>query len=129
MEVITRIGLVALGGALGSVSRYLLSASIPAWLGRIFLWGTFSVNVIGSFLIGIAWAYFESHDSLTHFRLFIIVGILGGFTTFSSFSLESITLLKDGHTNLAILYILMTNVVAIISAYGAYAIFKNIFST
>ena len=128
MHALYRILLVAAGGALGSVFRYILSSAIPIWLGRIFLWGTFTVNVIGSFIIGIAWAFFEGHSLMANTRLFIIVGFLGGFTTYSSFSLESINLFKDGQIKMALLYIFMTNIVAIVSAFGGYAIYKNLFS-
>ena len=126
MQALYRILAVAAGGALGSVFRYILASAIPVWLGRIFLWGTFTVNVVGSFIIGIAWAFFEKHTLLINMKLFIIVGLLGGFTTYSSFSLESINLFKDGQIKLALLYIFMTNVVAIISAFGGYAIYKNL---
>ena len=125
MGVLSRILVVALGGAFGSVFRYLLAASIPAWLGRIYLWGTFSVNVIGSFLIGMAWAFFERNTLLINWKLFIIIGFLGGFTTYSSFSLESLNLFKAGQVKLALLYIIGTNVVAIIAAFGGYAVLKN----
>lgn len=128
MQSLFRILAVAAGGALGSVFRYILASAIPLWLGRIFLWGTFTVNIIGSFLIGIAWAFFEDKSLLFNLRLFIIVGFLGGFTTYSSYSLESINLFKQGQVKLALLYIFMTNIVAIISAFGGYAIYKNLFS-
>ncbi len=124
MTAIYRILVVALGGAFGSVFRYLLAASIPTWLGRIYLWGTFSVNVIGSLIIGMAWAFFEKHTLLINWKLFIIVGFLGGFTTFSSFSLESINLFKEGHIRLMLLYIIATNITAIVSALIGYDLFK-----
>lgn len=126
MEGLYKILAVALGGALGSVFRFLLASAIPRWLGRIFLWGTLSVNILGSLLIGIAWAFFDQHQMITNWRLFIIIGILGGFTTYSSFSLEVLNLFRDGQTKTAILYILGTNLFAIGAAFGGYGITKNL---
>jgi CrcB protein len=125
MNAISRILVVALGGAFGSVFRYLLAAAIPGWIGRIYLWGTFSVNVAGSFLIGIAWAFFERHTLLINWKLFIIIGFLGGFTTYSSFSLEAINLFKSGQWKIAAAYITMTNIAAIAAAFTGYSVIKG----
>jgi len=102
--------LIALGGGIGSILRFLISAGIHEWMNRVFFWGTISVNIIGSFIIGIAWALFEQHVEQENLRFFIMIGLLGGFTTFSSFSLESLTLLKNEEFKLAISYILITNI-------------------
>ncbi len=126
MEGLIRVLLVALGGAIGSVLRYLLASAIPLWLGRIYLWGTLSVNIIGSFIIGICWAYFEENTSFYNLKIFIIIGILGGFTTYSSFSLEAINLFRDGQTKTAVFYILGTNIFALTAAWGGYAMMKNL---
>ncbi len=119
---------VALGGAIGSSLRFFLSAIIPKVLGRIFLWGTFSVNVIGSLFIGILWAYFENNLSNYNLKLFLVVGLLGGFTTFSSFSLETINLFKTDGMRSAIIYILATNTFGILAAFGGYYLSKEIMS-
>lgn len=89
---------VALGGACGSVLRYLVSSGVYQWLGKGFPYGTFSVNVIGSFLIGLlAEALILQRIAFTlEYRAAILVGVLGGFTTFSSFSLETIYLIEQG---------------------------------
>ena len=92
--------LVALGGALGSVMRYLVSvASIEAF-GTAFPWGTLAVNVIGSAAIGLCGALGVSGE----WRLLLVTGLLGGFTTFSAFSLET-GLLWERHPALAALYV------------------------
>lgn len=126
MNGLLKILFVGLGGAIGSILRYLLALSVPLWMGRIYLWGTLSVNVIGSFLIGLTWAFFEQNTISTNFRLFIFIGLLGGFTTFSSFSLEIINLFRDVQTKTAMIYILGTNFLAITIALGGYAIMKNL---
>jgi CrcB protein len=89
---------VALGGSLGSVLRFLVSTGTYQWLGRGFPYGTLAVNVIGSFLIGLlAEALILQRIAFAlEYRAGILVGIMGGFTTFSSFSLETIYLIEQG---------------------------------
>lgn len=89
---------IALGGAVGSVLRYLLSNGIGQWLGRGFPFGTLSVNLLGSFLMGLmAEALILQRVTLSmEYRVAILVGVFGGFTTFSSFSLETFYLLEQG---------------------------------
>jgi CrcB protein len=123
---LNKILLVALGGAIGSSFRYLLAAAIPRIIGKIFLWGTFSVNVIGSILIGILWAYFENEATSFNLKLFLVVGILGGFTTFSSFALESINLFKSQDVRMALFYIFATNIFGLFGAIGGYYLSKEI---
>lgn len=121
-----KILLVALGGAVGSSFRYILAAAIPKLIGKIFLWGTFSVNVIGSILIGILWAYFENNVSSFNLKLFLVVGVLGGFTTFSSFALESINLFKTDDFATALFYIFATNIFGLLGAFGGYYLSKEV---
>ena len=89
---------VALGGALGSVSRYWLSGLVAARFGESFPWGTLVINVTGSFIIGI-FAAFSDPDGRALIspgaRQFLMVGICGGYTTFSSFSLQTLRLVQD----------------------------------
>lgn len=87
---------VALGGALGSVSRFWLSNLVLKQAGTAFPYGTLAVNLIGSFAIGVAWSLLVQQQWGTdHYRPLVIAGFLGGFTTFSAFSLESIILLQQ----------------------------------
>ncbi|MCG9895178.1 MAG: fluoride efflux transporter CrcB [Fimbriimonadaceae bacterium] len=85
---------VAIGAALGGVLRYSASLALP-WDGRSFPWATFLVNMAGSLAIGIAFALWARPQDETA-RLFFISGVLGGFTTFSTFSLEAVRLASDG---------------------------------
>jgi len=90
---------VALGGALGSVARYACSGLAVRWLGSGFPWGTLFVNVAGSFAIGLLAALLTTEGRPLlggDARAFFMVGILGGFTTFSSFSLETLNLARSG---------------------------------
>jgi CrcB protein len=91
---------VAIGGALGSVSRFWLSGFIASRLGEIFPWGTILVNISGSFLIGIFSALTIAEGKLdpqsrTFAVQFLMIGICGGYTTFSSFSLQTLNLLRE----------------------------------
>jgi len=91
--------LIALGGALGSVGRFALSGFVAHHWGETFPWGTLIVNVLGSFLIGF-FATLTSPDGRLLVspggRQFFMAGVLGGFTTFSSFSLQTLNLVRDG---------------------------------
>lgn len=101
---------IALGGAFGSVLRFLVSSSVYQWLGRGFPYGTLAVNLIGSFLIGFLTEVLilQRITFGAEYRAAILVGVLGGFTTFSSFSLETILLIEQGHLGKAGLNILMS---------------------
>lgn len=97
---------IALGSALGGVARYLAGAVIHAWVARTFPWGTLSVNVLGCALIGLAWALLAPRgESAELLRAFLIVGVLGGFTTFSAFSLETLLLVEQQAFGKAAAYI------------------------
>lgn len=91
---------VALGGALGSVSRYWLSGLVASRFGETFPWGTLTINVTGSFIIGIfaTLAIPEGRldpQSRAFTTQFLMIGVCGGYTTFSSFSLQTLNLLRD----------------------------------
>lgn len=97
---------VAMGGAIGAVGRYLLIAQIGQWFGSGFPYGTLAVNVIGSFILGalvetvaLAWS------PAAEMRAFLVVGILGAFTTFSTFSLDAILLFERQQLGAMALYI------------------------
>lgn len=92
-----RLVYVATGGALGAVLRYLLSTWIAGRAGPDFPWGTFFINVSGSFLIGLVLGFVEAGTLSSDARLFLAVGVLGGYTTFSTFSFESLGLIAEGN--------------------------------
>ena len=102
---------VALGGALGSVARYGCSFAATRWLGTAFPWGTMFVNVTGSFTIGLLAALVAADGRPllgADARAFVIVGVLGGFTTFSSFSLETLELARGGALGAAALNVMLS---------------------
>lgn len=89
---------VAIGGALGSVARYLMQSLVGHYAGSNFPYGTMIVNITGSLIMGVlaGWLGRTMPDHAQNIRLFFAVGVLGGYTTFSSFSLEAITLMEEG---------------------------------
>lgn len=113
----TRVLLVFLGGAAGSVGRYLVALWAANRLGATFPWGTLAVNVAGSFLIGLLATLADEVGTIgPDLRVFLVVGVLGGFTTFSSFSLESLRLIEQNELTRAALYVLGSVGIAFVAA-------------
>jgi CrcB protein len=101
--------IVGIGGFIGSAGRNWISLMSYRVLGQDFPYGTLIVNLVGSFLIGLLMTLFEErHVIHVDLRIFLTVGILGGFTTFSSFSYETIALLREGTYTLGIINILLS---------------------
>ncbi len=111
--------LAGLGGALGSMGRYLCHRLLMQWLPMAFPWGTFAVNIIGCFLIGLfaSW-YGRGIIQSESLRIFLMVGICGGFTTFSAFTLEGIGLLKEQRFGLFFSYITASVVLGLLATYA-----------
>ncbi|PZO68537.1 MAG: fluoride efflux transporter CrcB [Pelagerythrobacter marensis] len=103
---------VALGGALGAVLRYQTGGAVARWLGpsaaAAFPWATLAVNVTGSFAMGLLAGCLARHDGAEGWWLLLGVGLLGGFTTFSAFSLEVLSLIERGAPGLALAYALVS---------------------
>lgn len=95
MSWLIRSLLIFLGAGIGGNLRYWIGVAILNRTGAAFPWNTFIVNISGSFCIGIATGFLLNAPGALGWRLFIVVGILGGYTTFSSFSMETIQLIKD----------------------------------
>ncbi|MCH8685991.1 fluoride efflux transporter CrcB [Pedomonas mirosovicensis] len=98
------IALVALGGSIGATGRYLLGKAAFALVGGAFPWGTLAANVLGGLLMGILTEVLALRGGSEALRLFLAVGVLGGFTTFSSYSLEVVLMLEKGQLSTAALY-------------------------
>ena len=111
---------VALGAAIGGCARYALSGVVASWMGATFPWGTLIVNVTGCFVIGI-FNTLTGPDGLwlapTNVRLFVMVGMCGGYTTFSSFSLEWLNLTRGGEWLPAGLYVLASVIFCLVGAW------------
>lgn len=112
--------LVAIGGAAGSLLRYGCSR---LWNGPAFPFGTFAVNIAGSFLIGLLWASFGK-EADEQKRLLLITGFCGGFTTFSAFSLEGMQLLEQARIFIFFLYTFATVTVGLLATYLGFKLFS-----
>ncbi len=123
-----KLVLIGLGGAIGAMSRYVVSGLDYRYTYGALPIGTLVVNLSGSFIIGMLWAIFEIVSVSSNVRLFLLIGILGGFTTFSSFALENFNLLRDGEKTTVILYVVLSNLVGIALVYVGYVVAKAIAS-
>ena len=114
----TTILFVALGGSIGAVLRYLIANVGQSWTTSSFPIGTLVVNILGCAAIGLITAMIIGSQSQHRetLRLLLVVGVLGGFTTFSSFAFDTIESVDDGRIGQAILYVVLTNVLGIGSA-------------
>lgn len=97
---------IAAGGALGALARYGLAGWVHGWAGASFPWGTLAVNALGSLALGVAVRVLEGTAAAAGARAFVAVGFLGAFTTFSTFSYETVALLEGGEWARALLYAL-----------------------
>lgn len=108
---------IALGGALGAVSRYWAMHYVTQLMPARFPWGTFVVNALGSLLIGVFYVLVAEKVTLSEqWRAILLVGYLGAFTTFSTFSLDALLLIQDGHIIQASLYVIASVVICILAA-------------
>lgn len=110
---------IAGGGALGALGRFLVSSGVYRLLGREFPWGTLAVNTLGSFLMGMLFVLFiERLAAGSELRSAVLVGFLGAFTTFSTFSMETLALMEEGYLGRAFLNMLLSVVVCLIACWG-----------
>lgn len=121
------IAAVAAGGAAGAVVRFLVMSGMGHWLGHGFPWGTLVVNIVGSFVLGslieimaLVWSPTET------MRAFLVVGVLGAFTTFSTFSLDAISLFERGQVISAALYVAASVFVCVLALWLGMAAFRQI---
>ncbi len=121
MKIILAIGA---GSFIGGVLRYLLSQMVQTKFLTTFPFGTLTVNIIGCFLIGLVFGLTDRGNLTQEWRLFLATGLLGGFTTFSAFSIESLSLFRDGQFFYATAYISSSVVVGIIATFIGFAIIK-----
>ena len=115
----TMLVAMGIGGALGAVARFAVSRQVNLWLGAMIPWGTLAVNVLGSFLLGFLVAWFRSRTALSpEWQALWTVGFLGAFTTFSTFSLETIELLNDGEWQTAVFYVVISVMGALLAVWA-----------
>ncbi|WEJ63798.1 fluoride efflux transporter CrcB [Thiomicrorhabdus lithotrophica] len=109
---------IAMGGALGATARFALSHQVYQWFGREFAWGTLSVNVLGSFVMGLIAVLLVDKLALsTEWRAFVMVGFLGAFTTFSTFSYETMQYIQVGEINKAFINIAVSVVTCLVAVW------------
>jgi CrcB protein len=106
LETWYRVAVLSVGGVLGVNARFWLGVAINRWTSSQFPWATFTINITGSFAIGLCTAVLARWLPHPHVRLLVIVGFLGGYTTFSSYSIESLTLWERGERGLCLTYLL-----------------------
>ena len=118
---------IAAGGALGAVLRYWVSLGVYAWLGRGFPWGTLAVNVLGSFLMGFLYILLVERLSLgVEARAFMLIGFLGAFTTFSTFSIETFNLIEQAQLVKALLNVLVSVLVCVSATWMGVILGRNL---
>lgn len=127
METVLKIGVVAVGGALGAVARYLINISPLANLFERFPFPTFFINITGSFLIGFLLILFTEKVEVSEtVRIAVIVGFLGAFTTFSTFEMEIYSLMKERYFVSALLYLFLSVAVGFIGVVAGVQLAKRI---
>ena len=120
---------VACGGAVGAISRHLISNQVMRWAYGGFPWGTLIVNIAGSFILGLLVEYLAQHWSANQeIRGFLVVGVLGGFTTFSAFSLDAVLLLERGSLGPAFAYICGSVLLSIGGLFAGLLLFRQVLS-
>ena len=118
---------IGIGAAIGGTLRYWIENNTYNFLPVNFPYGTLLVNVVGSFILGMIMFYFNDKELLDpQFRLFLTVGFCGGFTTFSTFSLETMNLFRDAQYSIGILNVILNVLLCLIGIYIAYLISKLI---
>lgn len=120
---------IALGGALGSIARFWCSGNVASLIGETLPWGTLVVNVVGSFIIGFAATTMGPDGRMfvgTTARQFIMTGFCGGYTTFSSFSLQTLNLLNDGEIGRAVGNIGLSNALCLAAVWAGHVLAVNV---
>lgn len=121
MKILLAIGL---GSFLGGISRYLVTLFLQNKFLSTFPYGTLGVNIIGCFLIGIVYGLSARGNINVEWRLFLATGFLGGFTTFSSFSNDTVSLLRDAQYLQAFSYVALSVVVGLVATFGGISLIK-----
>jgi CrcB protein len=123
--MIKNLLLVMLGGGFGSIARYLLSYFFTKNNTSNFPWATFIANSLGCLIIGLLFGYIQKNNLQNEtFKLLLITGFCGGFTTFSTFSLENIQFIQNQNYNLAIIYTLASLFVGLLAVILGYKLFN-----
>lgn len=118
---------VGIGGGIGAIARYAMGRSISERVNSVFPYGTFAINLLGAFLIGVLFALLVDRGvGPAHLRLLLITGFLGGFTTFSAYTIEVITLAEAGSWNTALLYVVASNLLGLLACLAGIVAIRTI---
>jgi len=115
-----KIVLLMAGGAVGTLARYALSGFTHKLYIGTFPMGTLAVNLLGSLVIGFLWGISESRNISPNYRSFIFIGILGGFTTFSTYALETMNLFRENEIRQAVTNLLATNLLGLVLVFAGF---------
>ncbi len=127
--MVSTIAVVAFGGALGAIARYGVNIGATQIFGHGFPWGTLIVNILGSFLMGVVIAKFASMDNVSQeLKTLYVTGFLGAFTTFSTFSLDFVSLWERGEMIQAVSYMLVSVIASIMALFIALWVMKGTIS-
>jgi CrcB protein len=121
--------LVFLGAGIGGALRHAVNLGCARYCGIAFPWGTLTVNILGSFIMGalVGWLAFKAGEGWTqHLRLFLTTGILGGFTTFSAFSLDAVLIWERGEAGLAVVYVAASVLLSVAGLVAGLALMRTI---
>lgn len=126
----TKVLLVAVGGAAGSVARYLVGAAALRWIGPGWPWGTMTVNIVGGFLMGLltGWLALRAAGQQETLRVLLGVGVLGGFTTFSAFSLDAALMIERRAYGQAFSYTAASAIIALAALFAGLYLARRMFA-
>ncbi|MCK4713137.1 MAG: fluoride efflux transporter CrcB [Marinosulfonomonas sp.] len=119
---------VAIGGAIGAVGRYLTGVAAVRLMGHGYPWGTLTVNIVGSFLMGVLIVVLMTKDGGMRIAPLLMTGMLGGFTTFSAFSLDALTIYERGQVGMAAIYVIASVVLSLLAIFLGVIVARGIWT-
>lgn len=125
----TKIILLLAGGAIGALTRYAVSGLSHKYFEGTFPLGTLIVNLSGSLLIGLLWGLLEAENISSSMRTFLFIGVLGAFTTFSTYTLETLNLFREGEIKMAFVNILANNILGLLLVFLGFVVARGIINS
>jgi len=123
--MLVKVLIIGLGGFAGSISRYLMYHAFDRHVQSFFPYGTLTVNVLGSLLLGVVFGLMQRQNVLSEeWRIFLAIGFCGSFTTFSTFAYENMVLIRENHLFSLALYVSLSLALAVMATYAGYILSK-----